>query len=454
MPMYPHRPRYARIIDWVVISISAFVFLGLGLYHYRRIDQQQADPKLAEELASKKLVDAPSAKASAEWPRWRGPNRDGVSSEADIVRVWPTAGPPVLWEQPVGVGYASFAVAAGRIVTTFQDGDSEAVVAYDADTGKERWRFRHPAHYRNNFGDGPRATPTIDGDYIYSLGGTGVFHCLKASPDADAVERVWSLDLVKVFDARTPMWGFSHSPLIDGDRIYIMPGGPNGNSLAALDKKTGDILWKKHSDEASYASPIAATFADQKQILFLTGTRLIAVDPDSGNELWDYPWHVENNANIATPIVIGDYVFISSGYNKGCAVLKIEKAGETWRPALVYTHRRMRNHFSSSVRHGDYLYGFDDSNLTCMNFRTGKVHWKERGFDKGSVVLVNDQLIIYGENGILALAGADPEAYMEKSRFVFTKDGRACWSVPVLANGRLYVRDHKRLVCFDVAGKK
>ncbi|MSU77443.1 MAG: hypothetical protein EXS16_05020 [Gemmataceae bacterium] len=454
MPTQPRRLRSGRIFDWVVIPVSTFVFLGLVLYHYRRLDEQHADTKLAKELASETLVDAPIPKISNVWPGWRGPNRDGVSTETNILTTWPTDGPKELWRQPVGVGYSSFAVADGRVITTFQDGDFEAVVAYDADSGKERWRFRHPAQYRNSFGDGPRATPTIAGDFVYSLGGTGVLHCLKAKANADFVERVWSLDFAQVFNARMPKWGVGHTPLIDGDRIYIMPGGADGNAFAALDKKTGAILWKKHDDEPSYASPIAGVFAGEKQILFFAGARLVAVAPDTGEELWDHPRVVDSNCNIATPIVVGDYVFISAGYNRGCAVLKIEKAGDTWKPALVYAHRRMRNHFSTSVRRGDFLYGFDDTNLTCMNFRTGEILWKERGFDKGSVLLVANQLIIYGENGILALADATPKEYTEKSRFTFTKNGRSCWSVPVLANGKLYVRDHERLVCFDVAAKK
>ncbi len=451
MPMHPRRLRPGRIIDWVVLFALAFVFVGLAFYHYRRLDQQQRNAELSEELAKSTLDEPAPKKASNDWPQWRGPNRDGVSSETGILRAWPMGGPTKLWTKNIGAGFASFAVADNRVVTTFQDGDAEAVVAYDAATGEELWRFRHLAYYKNNFGDGPRSTPTIDGDFIFSLGGAGVFHCLKAKPGEMQVERVWSVDLVKVFGARTPMWGFAHSPLVDGDRIYIMPGGRDGNGLAALDKATGTVLWKKHDDEAGYASPISAEFSGARQVLFFTGSRLVAVTPESGEQLWDYSWRVENNCNIATPIVVGDYVFISSGYNKGCAVLKIEKAGEMWQPALVYSHRKMRNHFSSSVRLGDYLFGFDDSNLACMNFRTGQVLWKERGFDKGSVLLVEDQLIVYGENGILALAEANPKAYTEKSRFTFSENGRACWSVPVVANGKLYVRDQKRLVCFDVS---
>jgi outer membrane protein assembly factor BamB len=324
-------------------------------------------------------------------------------------------------------------------------------VSWDAQTGKEFWRFRYQAHFTNRYGNGPRSTPSVDGDFVYSIGATGLMHCLRASSENPQGEVLWKKDLLEDFGAKIPQWGVASSPLVEGERVYIMPGGPAGNSLAALDKHTGAVIWKQHDDHASYSSPIAATFHQQRQILFLTGSRLVSVNPNTGDQLWDYPWSIVNDINVATPIVEHDYFFISTGYDKGCAMLRIEKEGETWKPIRIYENNRMRNHFSTCVRYKDHLFGFDDSTLRCMNFRTGELEraWKVRGFDKGSVLLVNRQLIIYGASGQLALAEANPKEYVEISRFEFSRLPQ-CWSVPVVSNGRLYVRDQERLVCFDV----
>jgi outer membrane protein assembly factor BamB len=453
MPMHPCRPRPGRLLEWIVMPLLVFVFAGLAVYHYRRLDELQVNPDRP------KSRDAPKNSeptfAGYDWPQWRGPNRDGVSTEPGILTAWPAGGPKVLWEARVGEGFASVAVVKGRVFTIFQDGDSEAVVAWNAESGEEIWRCRYPCRYRNDFGNGPRATPSVDGDFVYTVGATGLMHCMQAFTGQSTGELVWEKDLLRDFGATAPKWGVSFSPLVEGERVYIMPGGPNGSSLAALDKRTGAVVWKRHDDPASYSSPIAATIHEQKQILFLTGSRLISVHPDTGARLWDYPWPITNETNIATPIVENDYVFIASGYGRGYVLLRIEQDGASLKPHYEHKNRRaMRNHFSTCVRYKDHLFGFDDSTLMCMNFLTGKIEWKERGFDKGSVLLVNDHLIIYGANGVLALAEATPREYVEKARFQFSAQGRSCWSVPVVSNGRLYVRDQERLVCFDVKAAK
>jgi len=271
-------------------------------------------------------------------------------------------------------------------------------------------------------------------------------HCLTA----DKGKLVWSKKLLEEFNAEIPRWGVSFSPFVEGDRVFIVPGGTAGHGFAALDKKTGAVLWQKHNDMASYSSPVGATIHGERQIIFFAGTRVIGVTLEAGDLLWEYPWPIENELNIATPLVVNDYVFISSSYARGAAVLKIAKTGNAWHATQVYKTNWMRNHFASSVRHKDHLYGFDDSTLVCMNFQTGKIAWKQRGFDKGSVALAGDQLYVYGANGILALADADPKEYTERASFRFTQQDRTCWSVPVIANGRLYVRDLEKLVCFDI----
>ncbi len=444
MPIYSSRPRRGRLLDVLVILLTVFVFGGLAVYHFRRLDYTHADPDRAKGLEEHAFTDPQSG--TYDWPQWRGPHRDGVSTESGLLAHWPTVGPKVLWEAKAGEGFASVVIAHQRAFTIFQDGPREAIVAWDALTGKEIWRHAYDCAYKNNYGNGPRSTPSIDGDHIYTVGATGIMHCLTT----DAGKVVWSKKLLDDFSAPSPVWGVCFSPLVEGNAVFIMPGGPKGSGLAALDKNTGDVLWQKHNDLASYSSPVGATFHGTRQILFLTGSRLVSVLPETGEQLWTYPWPIQQECNIATPIIMDDFVFISTGYGKGCAVFKIETASGSWRPSLVYKNRQMRNHFSSSVRYKDHLYGFDDSNLKCMNLRTGQPAWEEHGFDKGSVLLTGNQLIIYGANGILALADADPDKYVEKSRFQFSEQGRSCWSVPVVSNGFLYVRDQKRLVCMDV----
>jgi outer membrane protein assembly factor BamB len=453
MPLHPRRPRSGRLLDAIFVALLVFVFAGLGVYHFRRLDLSQVDVELARELAKQKLGEQVSK--TTDWPQWRGPNRDGVSTETDILTDWPASGPKVLWEAKVGEGFSSVAVVKGRVFTIFQDGDNESVVSWDAESGKEVWRHSYACAYKNSYGNGPRSTPSVDGDFVYTVGATGIMHCLKAFTQNPKGELVWAKNLLQEFAAPTPQWGVAFSPLIEGNRIYIMPGGPAGNSLAALDKTTGAILWKNLEDPAGYSSPIAATFQDQRQIVFFTGIRLVGVHPDTGGELWHYDWPTSYHCNVATPIIVPDYVFLSSGYARGCAMLKIDKIGGQWKPSFVYKHRRiMKTQFTSCVRSKDHVFGFDDVNLTCMNFHTGEVQWEKHGFDIGSVLLVNDHLIIYGANGLLALAEANPTKYVEKSRFPFSAQKRACWSVPVVSNGRLYVRDQVKLVCFDVKAVK
>ncbi len=472
MPICPRRPRFGRLLDILPVLLLMFIFFGLAVYHYRRLDRTDVDMERAQAAAQDKLSAPPVT--SNDWPQWRGPNRDGVSSE-NILNIWPTGGPKVLWEQKTGEGFASVAVARGRVFTIFQDGDNESVVSYDATSGKEYWRYSYPCRYQNFYGNGPRSTPAVDGELIYTVGATGLMHCLKAFSHQSGDDPVWKKDLLREFGAQPPEWGVAFSPLVDDQHVYIMPGGPNGNSLAALDKRTGAVAWKKHDDLVGYSSPIAATFPkidlgtpvhaaiagfsfpiaaafyQERQILFLTGSRLIGVNPDTGAMRWDYPWLVQQQCNIATPIVEKNYVFLSSGYGKGCALLKIEWDGDEWKAPHVYKNNtRMKNHFSSSVRRGNHLFGFDDSMLTCMNFLTGKTAWKERGFEKGSVLVVGAQLIVYGANGKLALAEASPESYVETASFQFSAQSHSCWSAPVVSNGRLYVRDQEKLVCFDV----
>jgi outer membrane protein assembly factor BamB len=456
-PAVTPKPRPGRLHLWA-IGILTLLLLVQVAAQLLFADRTITDAEQVRALQGLKL-DTGAQAAGTDWPQWRGPNRDGASTETDLLRTWPEGGPRKLWEQPVGAGYSSVAVAGGRAFTLMQAGDNEAVVCWDARTGQELWRFRYAADYKNPYGDGPRSTPTVAGDLVYTVGGTGILHCLKTQPGSTDGEVVWRKDLLEEFGAANLKWGVSFSPLVEGDLVYTNPGGPDGNSLAAFDKYTGALRWKNLDDPAGYSSPIAAACGGVPQIIFFTGAGLVGIAPADGKLLWRFPWETSYGCNIATAIAVQDYVFLSSGYNRGCAVVHVEKqpplssdAGERDEGDLqarrVYENKRMCNHFPSSVFHKGFLYGFNESFLTCMEFKTGVVRWRQRNFGKGSLLIAGDRLIVLGEQGKLALADADPAEYRELASCQLPE--RRYWTVPALASGLLYVRDESRVICLDL----
>lgn len=384
------------------------------------------------------------APVKGDWPQWRGPLRDGIAAES--IPAWPEGGPRKLWETPVGEGYASVAVANGVVYSFFQVKGTETLVAYDAETGAEKWRSGCEVRYNNPYGDGPRATPTVDGDRVYTVGATGILHCV----DVQSGEKRWSKDLLADYKAPTPKWGIAFSPLVDGNNLILHPGGELG-SVVALDKRTGSVVWTALSDGGGYSSPLIVTLAGTRQIVVFTAGGLVGLDPAKGTPLWSFPWTTPWDCNIATPVVAGDYIFITSGYDRGCALVHIENTGGKWSAERVYEHKKLCSHFASCVLFGETLYGFHESTLVALKLRTGEILWKKRGFGKGSVLGAGESLIIMGESGVCALADASPDAYRERARFEFSNE--RCWSAPVLAHGRLYLRDQKTLACFDVNGK-
>lgn len=421
-----------------IFLLLAFCLLT-GLQALSRERHQVNEPVLTQ-LASESIAEKKAQ--PGDWPTWRGVQRDGIAPEP-IAAPWPEDGPPKVWEQPTGEGYSSVAVADGRVITFFQDGPNETLAAFDRATGSPLWRFEAADYYQNTYGNGPRSTPTVDGDRVYAVSGKGKLYCVDAKSGA----KVWTKDLAGEFKAPVPQWGISFSPLIDGDRLIVSPGGTEG-SVVALDKKTGDVIWRSLSDEGGYSSPLIAEFGGRRQLVAFTASGLVGLDPADGKLLWRFPWQTAWKCNVTTPIVAGDYVFITSGYQRGCALVHIQKTPDGWSAERVYENTRMCSHFASPVRFGETIYGFNESTLVAMKWRTGEILWKARGFGKGSVLGVGDKLLILGESGVCALAEASPERYKEISRFEFSQE--RCWSVPVVAHGLLYLRDQKVLACFDV----
>ncbi len=455
----------ARRRTWTFLGIGAGLLLAVaGVAAYTKLDleRRQCDPERMGKLAAMDLPQPSAARDdSADWPQWRGRNRDGVSAQGGLLAAWPPEGPPLVWKRPIGRGFSSVAVAGGRLYTMDQDtvpGEAgtanpprryEAVICLDAATGKDIWRYRYPSEFEERFGPGPRSTPAVDGAYVYAVGATGTMHCLRA----DTGDVVWKHELMEEFRGRKMQYGVSFSPLVEGNLAYAMPGGLDGNSVAAFDKHTGALVWKALDDPVGYSSPVAVTAAGVRQVLFFTNTALVSLSPEDGTLYWRHPWKPAGGFNIATPIAFGNYVFISSDYGKGCALLEITaEPGGGLHASRVYEHNRMRNTFASSVRSGDCIFGFDRTDLVCMDVRTGRILWRQQGnppFGKGTLLAADGHLIILGESGTLTLAAATGEGYREEASYRVSPS--KCWTVPALAGGRLYVRDESQLVCLDLA---
>jgi len=379
---------------------------------------------------------------SADWPQWRGANRDGISPETGLLDSWPAGGPPLLWKvQGLGEGYASAAIAGGRLYIQGQQGDQEYVLALDANTGKQLWRSDTGHQFRESRGYGPRGTPTVDGDRLYALAADGMLVCLETATG----KRIWGFNIEDRFHGRVLHWGISESPLVDQDRVVVTPGGA-GAGVVALEKTTGKVLWMSQSDQAGYSSPVAFDAAGSREIAVFTGEAAIGLDFNSGRLIWRYERVANRTADIATPIVHDGEVFLSSDYGTGCALLKVAANGAS----EVYFNREMRNHYSTSVLVGDYLYGFSSSILTAMKFQTGEVAWRDRSVGKGSLIYADRHLYCLGEEGVVGLVEATPAAYREKSRFEIPKGGFPTWSQPVIANGKLYLREQDNLYCYNI----
>ena len=382
-------------------------------------------------------------KGKAEWSQWRGPNRDGISSETGFLKNWSPEGPKVLWQIPLGDGYSGISIAQDKIYTMFAEGDDEFVICLDASDGVEVWRFRSGTKFTEQRGDGPRSMPTVHGDSVFALGTEGKLYAL----DVHDGTKLWSHNFVEEFDSKIPTWGFSSSPLIEGDLLIVEAGGKDEKAIVAFDKKSGNVVWANHTDEVGYSSPIPIDFGGVRQIIFLTSKTLLSLAPENGQIYWKYSW--PEGINIATPIFIpDDKIFISASYDKGAVLVRMIADGDRIGIEEVWKSRVMKNHFNSSVLQGNYLYGFDNAILTCIEANTGEEQWRHRGFEKGSLLLADGHLIILGEGGKLALAEVSPNEYIEKARFQLFDD--KCWTVPTLAGGKLYLRNQKEMVCLDL----
>ena len=391
-----------------------------------------------------------SSGLAADWPQWLGPTRDGVYGGSDLADSWPKSGPPVLWRRKVGQGFSNPVVSQGRLILFHRQGSKEVVEALDAKTGESVWSFDYPTNYRDSFGfdPGPRAGPAVADGRVFTFGAEGVLHCL----DFESGKKIWRIDTHDRFGAGKGFFGAACSPLVHDDLVFLNVGGRNGTGLVAFDGHTGDVLWTATDDEASYASPVAATLLGAPRILFFTRTGLVGANPKTGKIAFQIRWRARSRAsvNAATPLVIGESIFLSASYGTGAALLQV-KGGEVRK--VWSSNDALSNHYATSVYHDGYLYGYHGRqeygpSLRCVELATGKVRWSKDGFGAGTVTVAGDRLLLMREGGQLVLAEASPESFRPISKAkILSGTARA---YPALADGLFYARSKNTLVCVNL----
>jgi outer membrane protein assembly factor BamB len=398
-----------------------------------------------------------SRAAAADWPQWRGPDRSGSSKETGLLAAWPKEGPPLVWKATgLGGGYASPSVAQGKIFLMGSKGEEEFLFALDASAGKQLWSTRIG---KVGFNDGPnypgpRAAPTVVGELLYTLGSDGDLVCARV----DSGKVVWRRHLENDFEGKRGTWAYTESPLIDGDVLVCTPGGAKA-CLVGLDRMTGKVLWqtaKRSANFAGYASAVIAHAGKTKLYVQFLGAGVVGVDARDGRLLWEYRKNV-GTVNAATPVVHDGLVFTSATGDEGAggdALLRLVPAPAGVEIKEVYFLRNLMNFHGGVVRIGEHLYGAGRGGMVCIEFRTGKLKWRHRSIGHCSLLAADGHLYLRGQRGEVALVEATPAGYREKGRFSQPDRSRFnTFAHPVLANGRLYLRDAGVLLCYDVKAR-
>lgn len=393
------------------------------------------------------LVAVSTANALAgDWPQWRGPDRTGVTAESGWIDTWPADGPPVSWRAKVGLGFASFVVADGRVFTTGHADETDTVFCLDAETGEIRWRHSYPAQLGDKyFEGGTTGTPTVSGGRVYTLSRWGDAFCL----DAGTGKVIWSRQVQKETGARIPDWGFGGAPLVSGDRVFLNVG----ESGLALNANTGEPVWQSAPKSSGYSTPLPIRFGGEDLLILGSAEAYVAVTPGSGKEVWRIKWLTEYGVNASDPVVQGDELFLSTGYGKGGALFDL-KSGT---PVQRWKTKALRTQMNAAVLHAGHLYGVDGDTtgkaaLKCLELATGSEKWSQSGFGSGSVIVADGRLIALGGAGELFIAPASPKGFEPTTRAQVL--GGKCWTTPVLAHGRLLIRNARGDVqCLDLRKK-
>ena len=396
---------------------------------------------------------------SADWPQWRGPERNGISKETGLLKEWPKEGPKLLWQRKdLGSGYSTPSVVGERLYLMSNQGmESESVQALNVKDGKEIWSVRIGKVGPNEGPQypGSRSTPTVDGSVLYALGSDGDLACLETGGGKVR----WQKNLRSDFGGKPGKWVYSESPLVDGDALVVTPGGTTA-TLVALNKKNGDVIWKAvvpGGDLAAYASIVIGQGGGVKQYVQFIDKGVVGVDAKTGKFLWRYDKTAENSpANIPTPIVDKDYVYTATGRGGG-GLIKLKKSSDAFEVEQVYFNPKLPTQIGGAIKLGEHLFGTTGQGLLCVEFVTGTIKWQERAVGAGSLCFADGNLYLHGENGDVAMVEASPDSYREKGRFTPPEApdrGRSkAWAYPVVADGRLYIRDLASLWCYDIKGR-
>lgn len=388
-------------------------------------------------------VSARPWQARGDWPRFRGPTGDGHGAAARLRTDWSSRPPALLWKLAMGDdGYAGPSVSDGLLYIVDHAGDRDIVRAIRMSDGSGVWRFEYPEESRSVYGFA-RSTPTVDSGRVFVQSRSGVLHCLEARTG----RMIWRRDMVAELGGRSPMWKYSASPLIDRGRLIVWPGGAR-SSIAALDPSTGRKLWTGgDGDVAGYGTPVAATIGGRRMLVMTVWNGFVGVRDTDGALVWRFPWPARDGCNCASPVVLpGGRVFITASYDTGSALLDVSGP----EPTAVWRSTEMKAHFSTPILHDGFLYGASDpGSLVCLDPNTGASRWRAPGFEKGGAVIVGDLLIaLCGSTGDAVMVRATPDRYEELGRF--TPLGGQSWTAPIVAGGRLIVRNRQTLACFSL----
>ena len=417
-----------------------------------------------------------------DWPNFRGPNYNGISNETNLSFDWSADGPAILWNADIGTGFTSIAVSDGRVYVIGNtgippapeeeeeededenddddedddeeeeegtnwakltpEGNSDVVYCFNASTGKKIWQHEYPAPLvPNGYEGGPNATPTVDSNRVYTLSKNGMLFCLNAKTGKE----IWQKNLIKEYDIKIAEWGLSGSPLIVDD-LVIVNAAEKG---IAFNKRNGKLIWKNGTGPTGYATPVPYTFNGKKCIALFGSRHMYGLNPFTGEELWSTPWKTMYDENNPDPIISDDKIFICTGLGTGCALFDIQEDGLT----QIWKNKKMQNFLNGSVLYKGYIYGPDNANLTCMDFKTGDVAWTQKGFGRASVIIADDKLIVLNDKGKLFIVQAFPDGYKELASAQIMSTKRS-WTIPVLANGKIYARNSVgELVCVDISSK-
>ncbi len=383
--------------------------------------------------------------ADTDWPRYAGWHGNREISEPQCTFDWQQHPPKEMWRHPVGDAWSSFAVVGSRLWTQEQRGPMECVVCYATDTGRELWRREDSARYETPQGAiGPRGTPTVTEDAVFALGATGILNAL----DPLNGEQRWQRNICADADAEMIEWGMSGSPLVHGQTVIVDAGGHKDKAVIAYDRRTGDIVWAAGNHQAGYASPRMERIGDVLQLIVFHGDGLAGLDPSNGTLFWEYPWTNQYKVNVAQPMLSGTQILLSSGYDAGCVLLDPTrltdgKPAEVWPP-----NKNLKLKFNEAVQRGDFVFGLDDGILACIDVKSGERTWKGGRYRYGQILLWGDKLIVQSEAGYVAVVEANSEKYIEVTRLEALND--RTWNMPVVNQGRLFVRNAAEAACYEL----